>query len=217
MALLLANNWIPDSFGRLMGYSLVIVVAALPLALTQLTKATRGGFAESYEIHERGFAHVSWGSRRTWTWEQVYGVVATEKAGSPRFGWDFGCLVSFHGGGRLQFNGLTRDARAMAETLKSRCPQAVGRQHESRWEAILLWLAPVLAVAFGWTTWWAVSFIRTNDEQSDQFSPGYVEGVEQLSDGALGGLSILILACGLGCITATITAIWLIVDRIRFR
>ncbi|MEV1321549.1 hypothetical protein AB0J14_36355 [Micromonospora arborensis] len=210
LATLIATNWIPTSFGRVMGYSLVVVAVALPLAITQLTKALRGGFAESYEIHEYGLAQVRWGTRRTWTWEQVYGVVVTEKGGSPRFGWDFGCLVSLRDGSRLQFNGLTRDARVLAETLKSRCPQAVGLQHDSRWQVIFLWLAPVLAVAFGWTAWWAVNLIRTNDAQEPL-------GVEPLSDGALGGLSLLILACGLGCIAATTVTIALIVDRIRYR
>lgn len=216
LTILIANSWIAPGFGRVMGYSFVIVVAALPLAVTQLAKATSGGFAESYEIYERGLVHVRWGTRRSWTWDQVYGVVAAEKDLSPRFGWDFGCVVSFHGGARLQFNGLTRNARAIAETLKSRCPQAVGKQHDSRWEDILPWLTPVVAIALGLTTWWAVDYILTNEEQSDVLSPGYVAGVERLSDSALGGLTVLIFVCGLGFLASAVTAIWVIVDRIRY-
>ncbi|MFI6236496.1 hypothetical protein ACIBD9_23300 [Micromonospora sp. NPDC050784] len=217
MATVIATSWIPSRFGRLIGYSLVIVAVALPVAITQLTKAIRGGLAESYEIHEHGLAHVRRGGRRTWTWEQVYGLVVIEKGNIARFGWDFGCLVSLDDGARLQFNGLTRDARAMAETLKSRCPQAVGKQHDPLWKGIFLWLAPVLAVAFGWTTWWAVDFIKTNDAQSDSISPDYVEGVDPLSDGALGGLSLLIVACVMGFLTATFASIGLITERIRSR
>ncbi|MBM0231090.1 hypothetical protein JNW91_03885 [Micromonospora sp. STR1_7] len=217
MTTVIATSWIPTRFGRLIGYSLVIVAVAVPLAITQLTKAMRGGSAESYEIHEHGLAHVRRGDRRAWTWEQVYGVVVIEKGGIAWFGWDFGCLVSLNDGVRLQFNGLTRDARAMAGTLKSRCPQAVGKRHDPRWQAIFLWLAPVLAVAFGWTIWWAVDLIRTNDAQSDSLSPGYVKGVDPLSDGAIGGLSLLIVACALGGIAATFASIGLIAARIRSR
>ncbi|MFI6080323.1 hypothetical protein ACIBBB_04960 [Streptomyces sp. NPDC051217] len=206
------NAWFVG-FGQLMGYGLIVAVPALSIAVTQLAKAIRGGFGESYEIHQRGLVHVSWGVRRSWTWDQVYGVVTTGSEWGHRFGRDFGCVVSFHGGARVRFNGLTHNARTIAETLKNHCPEAVGREHGPRageiFEDILPWLTAVLAIALGWVTWWAVDHILTNEEQTAHLSPDDREA-EALSDSALGGLTVLIFVSGLGALLSTVAAIFLL-------
>ncbi|MFC8076715.1 hypothetical protein ACFUN8_14415 [Streptomyces sp. NPDC057307] len=219
LAFAIINAWFVD-FGPLLGYGFVITVPALVVAVTQLSKAIRGGFGERYQIHQRGLVHVRWGIRRSWTWEQVYGVVTTESEWGHRFGRDFGCVVSSHGGARVRFNGLTHNARAIADRLKKHCPEAVGREHGSRvgeiFEDILPWLAAILAVALVSVTWWAVDYILTNEEQTSQSSPDDWEA-EPLSDSALGGLTALIFFCGMGSLFSTVTAIVLLRSWFRDR
>ncbi|RSM81303.1 hypothetical protein DMH04_28345 [Kibdelosporangium aridum] len=215
-AVLIVFSIVGPGFGRVGAFLLIPVIVVLPVALFQLAKALYGGFAESYEVYERGFAHVRWGRRRSWAWDVVYGLDPREKGGNRRYGWDFSCAVSFHGGSRLIFTGLTRDARQLAETLNSRCPEARRVDFGVGWvDDVLPWATPVAAVGLGWLTWWAIDTMITNDEQTDSLSPHYVEGVQQLSEGAIGGLSMVVLFCGLGAIAAAVAFIWVMVDRLR--
>ncbi|WP_158842326.1 hypothetical protein [Saccharothrix deserti] len=200
LAWLITNPGPGRSYGGALALVMIVIVAALPVVGTQLGKAVRGGFAESFELYDNGIAHIAHGRRRGWTWEQVEAVAAAEKGERLGLGWDFGCAVLFHDGKRLQFNSLTRDARTIAAALVRHCPQAVGRSTTSEWvEELPFRLAPPLLIGFGGALWWAVSYtVDHNDE---------------LTGAAVGGFAALMIFCVAGIAVSAIFTVLLIMDR----
>ncbi|WP_146159537.1 hypothetical protein [Allonocardiopsis opalescens] len=212
LALLIFNPGPGRGYGGLLAVMMIVLAVAVPAAWTQFAKAVRGGAAESFELYEGGVAHVARGVRRSWTWDQVFGVRAAEKGAGAVFGWDFGCAVSFRDGARVQFNGLTRGARTLAEAVVRHCPEAVGRTTEPEWlDDVLVWLlrlTPLFAIGFGAGLWWIASVFIADDARTDALSPGYAEGVQPLSDAAAGGLAALAIVCVVGCVLSVVAAVW---------
>lgn len=168
--------------GRLAGLLLGGIVVGFGVVATQLTKATRGGPAERFDIHERGVAHVSRRGHRSWRWDQVRWLRAKPGPAAfgwmGRFGWDFTCRADLTGGASIQFNGLTADAPSIAEVLRAHCPRAIASDDEiHRWH-VWRWVLPFLALFFG--SWVVVGYLWLNEDHavtvdhggwSEQFDP----------------------------------------------
>lgn len=154
--------------GKFAALLLIGIVVGFGVAATQLSKALRGGSAERFDVHERGIAHVSRRGHRSWRWDQVRWLRATPGPAAfgwmRRFGWDFTCCADLTDGASIQFNGLTADARSIAEVLRAHCPRAIASDDEiHRWH-VWRWVLPFLALFFG--TWVVVGYLWLNEDHT---------------------------------------------------
>ncbi|SFW61435.1 hypothetical protein [Amycolatopsis australiensis] len=182
---------------RLVGVVLGITLVGLVIGARQVVALVRGGSTEYFEVREHGLVHASRREISGWSWDKVTRITIVtrgiETGLSRQLGSGYRAELRFEGGGRVRFDGLTRDHAGLGRVVLARCP-AAERRTGDEWQrergGLLLALAGLcLAVTAG-----AVAFLATRGD-----------------DAPFDGLAVFATLGALVCFLAAVTCVGLFV------
>ncbi|MFJ5991638.1 hypothetical protein [Lentzea sp. NPDC092896] len=132
-AAMVALSFVIDLDGAENGLVFALIPLGLnaPAAFLLLRKARR---PEVIELHDDGIAHVIGGVTRSWRWDQVSTIDATEQLEPD-------CTLRFSDGAMLHISGTTQNSRLIVSTLTTHCLDATRaplRSRHKRYTAVVL-------------------------------------------------------------------------------
>ena len=135
-----ALSGVPDgtrAYARAVGLVLGITLVCLYIGVAQLLALARGGTREYFAVREHGLVHANRREITGWSWDKVTRITivtrGTENALSRQLGSGYRAELRLAGGGRVRFDGLTRDHSGLGRTLLARCPDAE-RRNGDEWQ-----------------------------------------------------------------------------------
>lgn len=121
-------------YSRVVGAVLGVTLVGLYIGIAQLAALRRGGTREYFEVREHGLVHAGRREISGWSWDKITRItIATRGAEtglSRQLGSGYRAVLGFADGGRLRFDGLTRDHAGLGRVVLSRCPDAERRTGE---------------------------------------------------------------------------------------
>ena len=188
------------------GATLALGLVGLVIGAFQLSRASRGGPDEYFEVREEGIVHANALGVCGWGWDEITAITLAvrirENGLSRALGTGIRCVVTFDDGARVRIDGLAENPQALVRAVRDNCPGVPVTDGMNGVRRLGTWWLAFAAVFLAAGIWRLTTVLNSNSVQDVTDANGNVTETEisHVSDSGYMFLGIGMLVCAIGLI-----------------
>lgn len=188
------------------GATLALGLVGLVIGAVQLSRASRGGRDEYFEVREEGIVHANALGVCGWGWDEITAITLAvrirENGLSRALGTGIRCVVTFGDGARVRIDGLAENPQALVRAVRDNCPGVPVTDGMNGMRRLGNWWLAFAAVFLAAGIWMLTTILGSNSVQDVTDANGNVTETEvsHVSDSGYQLLGIGVFVCAIALI-----------------